>query len=224
MKMISKLLQLILPKQCFNKVYLYRHVYKLITREGSYLVETGYVNSVLRLEPVNKLNQPIPWMNYSFLDFLEPRLNNSMTVFEYGAGYSTYYLADKVKGVTSIEYDKEWLDKVKNELKNKNNCEVLYYQLGDGYHTAIEDQKGKVFDLIIVDGRERVKCAKNALPFLSEKGVLLLDDSWRETYKEVFIFYAKKGYKEISFSGIKPGGLLTEQTTVFYKEGNVLGI
>ena len=222
--MISKILQLILSKQCFNKVYLYRHIYKLITRENAYLVETGYVNSILKLEPVNRLNEPIPWMNYSFIDFLEPRLNKTISVFEYGSGYSTYYLADKVKSVTSIEYDEEWFHKVKAELKNNSNCEVLYHQLENGYSTSIEDQKENLFDLIIVDGRERVKCAINALPFLSEKGVLLLDDSWRVDYKEVFIFYAKNGYKEISFSGLKPGGLLTEQTTLFYKERNILGI
>lgn len=222
--MIRNLLHFILPKGWFQKLYLYRHMYKLVSREDSYLVKTGYVNSVLKLEPVDKSNLPIPWMNYSFLDFLKPRLKPTFEVFEYGSGYSTYYLCDKVKSIVSVEYDEEWFKKVKRELKGKGNVEITYCELSKNYAQVISTQVDKKFDLIFIDGRKRVACALNSIPFLSERGILILDDSWREEYEEIFIHFRSLGFRELSFTGLKAGGLILEKTTLFYREENVLDI
>lgn len=73
----------LLPKTIYENLFLLRHLQKLATRDGAYLVQTGYIKSIKSFEPVNKEGNPIPWMNYSFIDFLEPRLNQSMNIFEY---------------------------------------------------------------------------------------------------------------------------------------------
>ena len=36
-------------------------------------------------------NKPIPWINYTAIDFLEPRISKEMKVFEFGSGNSTYF-------------------------------------------------------------------------------------------------------------------------------------
>ncbi|MCY1532239.1 hypothetical protein D9M68_675000 [compost metagenome] len=80
------------------------------------------------------------------------------------------------------------------------------------------------FDIVIVDGRDRVNCCKHSLPALNEKGVIVLDDSERESYQEARTFLQKQGFKELSFSGISPGLFYEKATSVFYKAENCLGI
>jgi len=194
------------------------------TRDGAYLVETGYIKSIKNFEPINKDGDPIPWMNYSFLDFLEPRLKQTMNVFEYGSGYSTLYLSDKVGSVTSVEFDKSWFDKMKITIDGSDHCNVIYRPGQQEYIKAIKEFSNERFDVIIIDGRDRTDCIKHILPFLSDEGVVLLDDSSQTKFDEVFEFFKEKGFRELSFTGLKPGGMIVEKTTVFYREKNVLGI
>lgn len=214
----------ILPQKWYRQLYLYRHIYKLTTRKGSYLVETGYINSIKRFAPVNKSDEPIPWMNYSFIDFLEPRLNSFMKVFEYGCGYSTLYLAEKVKSVVSIEHDKAWYDEMSERLNNKNNSKIFYYPSPQQYQVAIKEHAEELYDLIVVDGRDREECVKHIIPYLTEGGVVILDDSRREKFDEIFDLFKNNGFRYLSFSGIKAGGMIVEETTVFYRDHNILGI
>lgn len=221
---LDELARKLLPNYIYQKVYALRHLQKLSMRKGSYLVETGYINSIKRMEPVNKEGEPIPWMNYSFIDFLEPRLKRNMKIFEYGSGYSTLYLSDKVKSITSIEYDKDWFEKVAQDLKVKDNCRIEFYPAPEKYVKAIKDLDEGPYDLIIVDGRDREECIKYVIPFLSEGGVVILDDSWKAKFDKVFEYFQENGFKEISFTGLKAGGMIIEKTTVFYRDNNVLGI
>ncbi|MCY1542979.1 hypothetical protein D9M68_787620 [compost metagenome] len=80
------------------------------------------------------------------------------------------------------------------------------------------------FDVIIVDGRDRVNCCIHAINALTEQGVIVLDDSEREVYEDARLFLTEKGFKEIPFSGISPGLFYEKRTSVFYKSDNCLGI
>ena len=72
------------------------------------------------------LENELPWMTFPAIsqirDFLEP----SMRVFEYGSGGSTVFFANRVKEVISVEHDKEWYQKLQEELKKLDidNCTV----------------------------------------------------------------------------------------------------
>lgn len=221
---LDKFAKTLLPKTIYQNLYLLRHLQKLATRNGAYLVETGYIKSLKQFKSINKQGEPIPWMNYSFLDFLEPRLHQRMNVFEYGSGYSTLYLSGKVGSVTSVEFDKLWFEKMNKSLDSADNCTVIYRPGQNEYATAIKEFSDERFDMIIIDGRDRKECLKHILPFLTEDGVVLLDDSWQEKFDGVFEYFKENGFRELSFSGLKPGGMIVEQTTVFYRPDNVLGI
>ncbi|MGZ3778662.1 MAG: FkbM family methyltransferase, partial [Mucilaginibacter sp.] len=80
------------------------------------------------------------------------------------------------------------------------------------------------FDIIIVDGRDRVNCCKQAVDALSPTGVIVLDDSEREFYREAVDFLLKKRFKQLAFTGISPGLFYRKATSVFYKDVNCLEI
>ena len=47
---------------------------------------------------------------------------------------------------------------------------------------AICDEPDASLDLVVVDGRARVECARRAMPKVKPGGLLLLDDTSRERY------------------------------------------
>ncbi len=200
--------------------------YALVSSEHSYLVQTGYVDSRLDYSLLDRKQACLPWMNYPLIDFLEEKLNKDMTVFEYGSGYSTLFFAQRTKRVASVEYNSEWYHKVKKMLGEKtSNAQVHYQELNATYPYAIEKQlKGEKCDILVIDGRKRVKCAKIGFDHLSDSGVLIFDDTYRKYYQEGIQFYLDKGFKSIRFKGLKPTGFGTDETIVLYRDNNCLGI
>ena len=82
----------------------------------------------------------------------------------------------------------------------------------------------KKFDIVIVDGRDRVNCVKNAVNSIKVDGVIVLDDSERESYKAGIDFLLNKNFKKIDFWGISPGLFYKKNTSIFYKVNNCIGI
>ena len=140
------------------------------------------------------------------LPIFEKYANKSSIILEYGSGGSTVYLSNlpNIKKVISIESDKKWYDKVKNnanmeklilsfcdlECENTSlgrpgeNCpisKILYYQLAGTLFS-----KQYEIDTIFVDGRYRLNCCLINWFFMNEKTKLLIDDFERSLYHNVF--------------------------------------
>jgi hypothetical protein len=81
-----------------------------------------------------------------------------------------------------------------------------------------------MFDIIVIDGRDRVNCAKNSLGALKEDGVIIWDNSERSKYAEGYAFLKDNGFKRIEFTGIGPVNSFAWSTTVFYRNKNCLAI
>ena len=202
-----------LLREIINIYYLFRN--------GGFLREAGWIKSVEKRMPVNKKGEPIPWFTLSFIYFLEERLKKEMSVFEYGSGNSTIYLSSRVGNICSLEHDEVWYGKMKDRLQNK----VGYYHkpLDDGYADFINSIDEK-YNIIIIDGRQRVACAKNAIANMKDDGVIIWDNSLREKYKEGLEYLANKGYKRIDFRGLNPGGSVLTATSIFYKNNNCFNL
>lgn len=198
-------------------------VIQMINEANSYLNATGYLQSKITGKPLDNSNNAIPWMNYAIIEFLKERLNGSQTMFEYGMGYSTIFFASRVKSLDSLEYNKEWLEIVKEKASNFPSVRLLYKTLSENYVTCINEQE-KRYDIIVIDGRKRVECAQNAITFLTDEGVVILDDSERERYAEITSIFQKEGFRKLIFTGLKAIGFRISSTTIFYKSGNCLGI
>jgi len=150
-------------------------------------------------------------------------LNKHHTVFEFGSGNSTYFYARYAGIVVSVEHDKEWFDKIVNT--KPDNAEMIFCELvRDGEYCRVPLKLKEPFDIIIVDGRDRVNCCKQAVKAVSEKGVVVLDDSERDFYKEGIDFLKNKGFKELALTGISPGLFYRKATSVFYRPDNCLNI
>ncbi len=186
-----------------------------------YLEEEGWIKSFFLKKPVDKNGEPIAWVTYSFLHFITPRLNNNLSVFEYGVGNSTLFYAKRVKEVVSVEHNEGWFKYIRDNLK-KENITLFLEADKDSYIQAIK-KVNKKFS-IVVDGIYRQEALKYCVDFLEDNGVVILDDSQRKEYKEAIEFLLQKGFKKLDFWGLAPLITFNRCTSVFYKESNCLGI
>lgn len=161
-------------------------------------------------------------MTLPFIHFIEPRLNSSLQMFEFGSGNSTKYFRAKVGSILSVEHDREWFNHL---IEETQHIGVLFQPLDstENYERSAMTS-GKKFNLIVVDGRRRVNCIFNSINALTSDGVFILDDSEREEYKEGVDFLLHSGFKKLDFWGIAPGMHARKCTSIFYKTDNCLGI
>lgn len=194
-----------------------------LTLRKSYLVATGYMHTLKATKPCKLDGSPLPWMNYNVISMLESRLNKDLTLFEFGSGYSTLFYSGLVSKVVSVEHDKQWFDDIKEKLPL--NAKILYreFEYGGSYCRSVIETEA-LYDVIVVDGRDRVRCVINATQCLSDRGVIVLDDSRRGKYKESVDYLTNHGFKKIDFEGISPNGFHFDTTTIFYKNNNALNI
>jgi hypothetical protein len=188
-----------------------------------YLADIGWFNSFETKMPVGGSGEPIPWVTYSFIDFVKERINSSQTIFEFGSGNSTLFYAKRAGKVVSVEHDKNWFDMI--YAGKPSNSELIFCELeDDGKYCRMAGSFDEKFQIIIVDGRDRSNCCKQSLSALAADGVLILDDSERPQYQDAIRHMKELGYKELPFTGIAPGSFIYKSTSVFYKTDNCLSI
>ena len=201
-------------------VFAYR---KLLRNHSSYLLQQGWLKSLIQQRPVDLHGQPLPWMNYGIIEFLKERLHDDLRIFEFGSGYSTLFYASRVKDICSVEHNADWYQSMSKNLPE--NATILYQpdNASPDYSSTIK-RTSKKYDLVIVDGVDRVRCISESLPMLNEGGVLLLDDSHRQEYEPGIELGKKEGFKVLHFGGIKPAGWRYYRTSLFYQPNNCFGL
>jgi len=192
-------------------------------KRGGYLYDIGWTKSIITGNVTDASNNPLPWVTYPFIEFIAQRLTHTMDVFEFGSGNSTLYYAGRAASVYSVENDRLWFDKIKNTMPE--NVKLFYCELEDGGdYCKYAEKTDKKYDLVIVDGRDRVNCCINGIAALKPAGVIMLDDAERKEYNKGINFLGNNGFKRLDFWGTAPTINYLKCTTLFYKTNNCLGI
>lgn len=189
---------------------------------AGYLRDKGWMQSFYSKRSVDAAGKPLPWLTYPLIDFLAPRLNKSMDVFEFGAGNSTHWFAEKVAQVHAVEHENEWV-KILISQGLPANAQLHLRPLNEGYASLVAELSID-FDIILIDGRMRNACTKHAVKALKPNGVIIFDNSDRLDYDESYAFLIENDFKRIDFWGISPITPITTCTSVFYRKHNVLAI
>ncbi|AOM80675.1 FkbM family methyltransferase [Pedobacter steynii] len=188
-----------------------------------YLADKGWFEAYRTKSSISETGDPIAWVTYSFIDFIKERINKQHSVFEFGSGNSTLFYSKLSREVYSVEHDKGWFEK--NSGLSGPNIKMIYCELTEnGPYCRSALDTGKKFDVIIVDGRDRLNCCEQAIKSLTEDGVVVLDDSERKEYGAAFDFFKRNGFKHLPFTGMAPGVIVSKCTSIFYKSNNCLDI
>lgn len=194
----------------------------VLASSDSYLITSGWFMSRSSGLPVDGQGHPIPWITYASLSFLEPRVRSKMSVFEFGAGASTLWWAKRVRRIVSCEHDFKWLEQVRSRASA--NVELVYATLDGGQYAKQILGYQNEFDIVVLDGRDRVTCARNTLSALTPGGVVLWDNADRQEYAEGFDYLLDRGFRRIDFVGMGPINTYSWTTSIFYRPGNCLGL
>lgn len=185
------------------------------------LVENGWLRSYREQQCVDKQGAPIPWYTYSAIHFIEERLQPGMRVFEYGCGNSTLWYAQRVANVYSVDNDASWAQRISESCPANA---TVYHVEGTGSDYVQKAALHAPYDLIAIDGRNRVECACFCVEHLTPGGVLIFDNAERKRYATAFAFLAERGFRRIDFFGVVPMIPDLETTAVLYRDENVFGI
>lgn len=198
-------------------------VYRIVRRWKEPTLDEGWLRSFREGRSIDRNGNPLPWIAYGAIRFLESRVRPGMTVFEYGAGNSTRWWAARVARVVSCESDADWVAEISGNLPD--NAEVRHTPLepAGAYESAATREDG-LFDIIVIDGRRRVECTRQCLSALKDDGVIVFDNSERRTYVPALLHLARLGFRRADFMGLSPIATVRSQTSVLYREVNCLRI
>lgn len=135
------------------------------------------------------ISRTLPWFTDGSIKFLEGFMRNATSrnkmrprILEFGMGAGTLYWAPRASEVVSFEHDARWHASIQAAASSLGfvNCRL---HLGiRPYWREIESViAGKRFDIIAIDGRDRVGCLQEILRLgaLAKGGILVLDNTER---------------------------------------------
>jgi len=124
-----------------------------------------------------------------------------------------------VKEIVSVEHDKGWYQEIAPKAPGNMRLTYVKLEYGGDYAQKIGEFNNK-FDIVVIDGRDRVNCAINSPNALKADGVIIWDDSEREEYKKGYQFLFDHGFKKIEFIGLAPICTYKKETAIFYRSNN----
>jgi predicted O-methyltransferase YrrM len=119
----------------------------------------------------------LPWLGYRAIQRLDQLIEPDWKMIEFGSGLSTVWFSRRCHKVVSVEDCEEWYDKVKQDLSRHEITNVDYLFKTKNDYSSLPEYADEQFDLILVDGSDRGKCAATAVKRLKPGGYIYLDNS-----------------------------------------------
>jgi hypothetical protein len=190
-------------------------VTQLLARHPSQARHLPRLSGIIGKAP---LETRLPWLAFDVIDWLNEVVRPDNAVFEFGGGGSTAFFADRVDRVVTVESDEVWATALRKALESHSNVEVHFASPDDSYReyvSMIDAFPAESFDLVLVDGRERVRCVEHGRSRLKRGGWIVLDDSDRTRYTPACELL--RGWDHQEFHGLSPGKSELGHTTAWRK-------
>lgn len=167
-----------------------------------FAMQTGQFRSCVVGKPVSASGEPLPWYTFPALQFLQSMDVSNDDILEFGGGQSTLWWARRARSVTTVEEDPEWARYVALSTTDLGQVTVI---AEPDLERHARSPVGSTFDVAIVDGGDRIRCAETAAQVLRPNGFIILDNSdgfWgpEGTYPILDLF-ADLGFLRVDFFG-----------------------
>jgi hypothetical protein len=188
------------------------------------LRDLGWFRSAAEHAPVDRSGRPIPWYSYAAISWLQDRVEPGLRVFEYGAGNSTLWWESVGARVTAVEHDRQWADTVAARVGTSTEVrhepcrgDALTAPDDDPYVNSIDSVEGPL-DVIVVDGRARLRCMEKALAAATPSTIILLDNADRTALAPALAGAGAEGHHRVDFTSPAPGSGRLSTTAVFSRD------
>ena len=145
-----------------------------------------------------------PMMSNEEKQFLYEGFNRSHVYFEIGSGRSTFQAIKHALKVISVESDAGWYNKMKKIFPEECDIDYILIDFHISYYKGYpcnKTTKEEMYqythqykpefnaDMILIDGRFRVACALNILPYIDNSTNVYIHDFTRADYHIVMKYY-----------------------------------
>lgn len=186
-------------------------------------LRTGHFKSALRGAAFANDGEVIPWYTYAAIDLLRQKDFRSKTVLEFGSGNSTLWWGKQASKVVSLEIDHTWYEDIRS-LIPKNV--TLHHYPDRELKEAEKLLGGERFDVIVVDGFNRLAAMKLAIPRVAERGAIIFDDAEDFDAEDgsypITELLRREGFARADFYGFAPGVLRRHCTSLAFRGGTFL--
>ncbi len=162
-------------------------------------IDLGHYRTTRDNSCLDENGDPIPWITYPAIDYLKQFDFSDKIMFEFGSGNSTLFWSSRVQRITSVESNPRWHEQMKPLLPS--NVNYLLHTDTTNYVDSIRLTAGN-YDIIVIDGKARLKCTQAAIQHLKPGGFILLDNS--DWYSESSALLRSADLIEVDFSGFCP--------------------
>jgi hypothetical protein len=185
-----------------------------------FAVTSGHLRSAMSGKSLDYAGRPVPWYTFPATDFLSVVDFGDADVLEFGGGYSTLWWAERARTVVSIESEPGWAERIREWLARNDNVEVVLQQDEEAY---VNYPRGRRFDVVVIDGEARARCAETALDVVTDDGIIIVDDAegyWgRPGTFPILDLLQGAGFSRVDFVGYAPGVRRPHSTSIFFREG-----
>lgn len=182
----------------------------------------GVIESQLRGESVDQYGKPLPWLSFPAVAYLDAHVPPGVSVLEYGSGNSTLWWSRRAAQVVSVEHDNKYYNDLQPRLPKNVTSIYVPDTEKDNYETA-PCRFGRIFDIVIIDGKRRRECVHASLPLLKEKGVILHDDADSKSAAKGMAHLYNNGFRCLQFRGLCAMQTWSKTTALLYRDHNILG-
>ncbi len=182
----------------------------------NYLETSGWLKSLTEGKVIDDNYHPLPWYSYPAIEFIEDKLKSDFRVFEYGSGQSTLWYAPRVKQVISVEHNPDYFLLLQNSLPE--NVTLSLIEDREKYAAEIKRYSDGYFDVIVIDGINRARCAELCYGKLTGNGLIIFDNSDREENDLALEFLQEKKFKRLDFYGLVPTQKYKICTSIFWRD------
>jgi hypothetical protein len=195
-----------------------------------YAVQSGQLRSAVTGKVVDRHGSPLPWLTYPAIDFLGTLSYEGKKVLEFGSGYSTIWWAKHADSVISLEADQRWMSGLAKQMPANATVLPLPTDPNDRYHRTVnvdaflaEHLGDQRFDVIVIDGVDRVGTARASLPYLADRGIVVTDNSDSHMHADgampLLDVFRDAGMKRVDFYGMGPSILFPQCTSIMFHDG-----
>jgi hypothetical protein len=181
-----------------------------LTSSYRLLEKYGQRASFAQARCVDAAGAPIPWYTYPALEYLSSLNFGGQAVLEFGSGASSLWWARRAARVLSVEHDARWLETTRAQAPA--NLELKLATDEAGYVAAGADRR---FDVIVIDGIHRARCAQALGPLMADAALVILDNSdWHP--KTAARLRESYDLLQVDFHGFGPINSYTWTTSLFF--------
>ncbi len=186
----------------------------------NFLHASGWLASIAEQKPIDGSGNPIPWITYPAIEFLEGIRQSSWCVFEWGAGNSSLWWAKHVLEVVSVEDNAEWIQMI--SANTPANSKLLYRPEKSAYINAIKEFPKQYFDVVVIDGSHRQELVESALYGLKPGGFIIFDNVDMPEYADAIAHLQTYVPCRLDFWGLIPSYLYKNCTSIFLTDTSLL--